>query len=129
MRPRTPGALSVGQLATTRLIVNATPLPFARKGWRSKSRPRSASRIGTQFGRFIAFAVSGSRFGLLTHEGTRPAHRVSISESVEQVQQITDDWLVEYNEERPLDSLGRVPPLTYMAREITAGESGFRLST
>ena len=33
-------------------------------------------------------------------------------ESIEQVQQITDDWLIEYNELRPHDSLGRVPPLT-----------------
>lgn len=35
-------------------------------------------------------------------------------ESIEQVQQITDDWLTEYNELRPHDSLGRVSPLTYM---------------
>jgi len=52
-----------------------------------------------------------------------------VFESIEQVQQITEDWLVEYNEQRPHDSLGRVPPLTYMPREITAGESSFRLST
>ena len=52
-----------------------------------------------------------------------------VFESVEQVQQITDDWLVDYNEQRPHDSLGRVPPLTYMPRELTAGESSFRLST
>ena len=52
-----------------------------------------------------------------------------VFESVEQVQQITDDWLVEYNEQRPHDSLGRVPPLTYLPREITAGESSFGLST
>jgi putative transposase len=52
-----------------------------------------------------------------------------VFESVDQVQRITEDWLVEYNEQRPHDSLGRVPPLTYMPREITAGESSFRLST
>ena len=50
-------------------------------------------------------------------------------ESIEQVLQITDDWLIDYNELRPHDSLGRVPPLTYMPREIGAGESSFKLST
>jgi len=52
-----------------------------------------------------------------------------VFESVEQVQEITDDWLTEYNEQRPHDALGRVPPLTYLPREITAGESSFKLST
>lgn len=45
-------------------------------------------------------------------------------ESLDQVQQITDDWLIEYNEERPHDSLGRVPPLTYLPRTT---ESSFQL--
>ena len=50
-------------------------------------------------------------------------------ESIEQVQQITDAWLIEYNELRPHDSLGRVPPLTYLPREMPAGESSFKLFT
>jgi putative transposase len=50
-------------------------------------------------------------------------------ESIEQVQQINDDWLIEYNELRPHDSLGRVPLLTYMLRELPAGESSFNLCT
>jgi len=41
----------------------------------------------------------------------------------------TADWLIEYNELRPHDSLGRVSPLTDLPREIRAGESSFRLST
>jgi hypothetical protein len=32
-----------------------------------------------------------------------------------------------YNELRPHDSLGRVPPLTYMPRETKPGESSYRL--
>jgi putative transposase len=32
-----------------------------------------------------------------------------VLESIEQVQQITDDWLTEFNEGRPQDALGRVP--------------------
>ncbi len=49
--------------------------------------------------------------------------------SLEQVQQITDDWLIEYNELRPHDTRGRVPLLTYMPRELPAEESSFKLST
>ena len=37
-----------------------------------------------------------------------------VFESLEQVQLLTDDWLAVYNTERPHDSLGRVPPLTYL---------------
>ena len=52
-----------------------------------------------------------------------------VFESIEQVQRITDAWLTEYNEERPHEALGRVPPQTYLRRETTAGESSFKLST
>jgi putative transposase len=41
-----------------------------------------------------------------------------VFESVEQVREITEIWLHEYNEERPHDSIGRVPPLTFMPRQI-----------
>jgi len=40
-------------------------------------------------------------------------------ESTHQVQQVTDDWLIEYNEQRPHDSLGRVLPLTLHAEGTT----------
>jgi putative transposase len=46
-----------------------------------------------------------------------------VFESVEQVREITETWLYEYNEERPHDSLGRVPPLMFMPRPQTAWES------
>jgi len=52
-----------------------------------------------------------------------------VFEAADQVQQITDPWLIEYNEQRPHDALGRVPPLTYLPRAITTGESSFKLST
>ncbi len=38
-------------------------------------------------------------------------------ESLSQVREITENWLREYNEERPHDSLGRVPPLMFMPRQ------------
>ena len=46
-----------------------------------------------------------------------------VFESIDQVRAITEDWLHEYNEERPHDSLGRLPPLTFMPRRATAGKS------
>ena len=43
--------------------------------------------------------------------------------STQEVQQLSDAWLVTYNEHRPHDALGRVPPLTYLARVTTRSES------
>jgi putative transposase len=40
-----------------------------------------------------------------------------VFESLEQIREITEFWLREYNQERPHESLGRVPPLTYMPRQ------------
>jgi putative transposase len=50
-----------------------------------------------------------------------------VFDSIEQVREITEFWLHEYNEERPHDSLGRVPPLTFMPRPATAAESSSKL--
>jgi len=50
-------------------------------------------------------------------------------ESVAELQAITDAWLQIYNQERPHDSLGRVPPLTFLPRPSSAGESTLELST
>lgn len=50
-----------------------------------------------------------------------------VFETIEQVREVTDTWLSEYNEERPHDSLGRVPPLTFLPRPQTARESNFKL--
>jgi putative transposase len=47
--------------------------------------------------------------------------------SISEVQQITDNWLIDYNEQRPHDSLGRVPPLSYLPRDIRPAESSFEL--
>jgi putative transposase len=50
-----------------------------------------------------------------------------VFESVAKVQELTEHWLTEYNEQRPHDSLGRVPPLTYLPRANSAAESSFNL--
>jgi putative transposase len=50
-------------------------------------------------------------------------------DSLEQVQQITDAWLATYNTERPHDSLGQVPPLTFLPRPDAPLKSTFEVST
>lgn len=50
-------------------------------------------------------------------------------ESVAELQAITDAWLTVYNQERPHDSLGRVPPLTFLPRPSSIGQSTYQLST
>ena len=48
-----------------------------------------------------------------------------VFESIEQVRLLTDDWLRTYNEEPPHDSLGRVPPLTFLPRPNRPVESSY----
>jgi putative transposase len=43
--------------------------------------------------------------------------------STQEAQQLSDAWLVDYNERRPHDALGRVPPLTYLPRASTPPKS------
>ena len=39
-----------------------------------------------------------------------------VFESIAEVRAVTEEWLEDYNSERPHDSLGRVPPLTFLPR-------------
>lgn len=48
---------------------------------------------------------------------------------LEDVRTISDDFLTTYNTERPHDSLGRVPPLTFLPRPNVPPKSSFDLST
>jgi transposase InsO family protein len=50
-------------------------------------------------------------------------------ESLADLRALTDTWLRIYNRERPHDSLGRVPPLTFLPRPSSVGQSTFALST
>lgn len=52
-----------------------------------------------------------------------------VFESIVQVQLLTDEWLIAYNHERPHESLGRVPPLTYLPRQPTLKDSSYQVST
>ena len=49
-------------------------------------------------------------------------------ESLTELRELTDDWLRVYNRERPHDSLGRVPPLTFLPRPTSAAQSPLELS-
>jgi putative transposase len=40
----------------------------------------------------------------------------NLFESLEDVQELSWQWIIEYNEERPHDSLGRIPPSEYRRR-------------
>jgi putative transposase len=48
--------------------------------------------------------------------------------SLEEVRDVTAEWLRDYNIERPHDSLGRVPPLTFLPRATSIREYAFNLS-
>ena len=52
-----------------------------------------------------------------------------IFDSVSQVREITDDWLRRYNEIRPHDALGSLPPTRYRERVLAATNSTLEVST
>ena len=54
-------------------------------------------------------------------------HGFRLFESIEDVQQLTDEWLLDYNDYRPHDSLGGVPPTSYMPRPTAPDLSTFKV--
>lgn len=48
-------------------------------------------------------------------------------DSVDEAQDLSDDWLVDYNEYRPHDSLGGIPPAQFLPRPRTPGLSTFEV--
>ena len=49
--------------------------------------------------------------------------------SVDQAQEAADDWVQDYNEFRPHESLGDVAPMEFMPRKFVKEISSFELST
>ncbi len=45
--------------------------------------------------------------------------------SLSEVQTLTDDWLLTYNDRRPHDALGRIPPTRFLPRSTTPTESTY----
>ena len=84
--------------------------------WRSTTSSR-ASRTRTR--------TSSASIGAIAPRYSTPT---SLSRS-QSLRALTTTWLQIYNEERPHDSLGRVPPLTFLPRPTTAGQSLFAVST
>jgi putative transposase len=52
-----------------------------------------------------------------------------VFESLADVRDVTTDFLLNYNTRRPHDSLGRVPPLTFLPRSTAADLSSYAAST
>ena len=52
-----------------------------------------------------------------------------IFDSIEDMREITDNWLRRYNEMRPHDALGSLPPARYRERLLAAENSTLELST
>jgi putative transposase len=65
------------------------------------------------------------RFNQTYHTEVLDAHVFS---GIAEVRGITTDWLRRYNTERPHDSLGPVPPLTFLPRSTSTPESSRQLS-
>ncbi len=57
------------------------------------------------------------RFNRTYREEVLDAH---LFDNIHQVQEITEQWLYEYNENRPHESLGDIPPTQFMPRLTTA---------
>ena len=41
-----------------------------------------------------------------------------VFESLQEVRQMTEDWLHRYNRHRPHESLGRIPPVEYRLKQV-----------
>ncbi len=52
-----------------------------------------------------------------------------VFESLADVRALTTDFLLNYNTRRPHDSLGRVPPLTFLPRPTATDSSSYAVST
>jgi len=50
-----------------------------------------------------------------------------VFESITEVQAITDEWLRTYNDHRPHDALGRIPPTRFLPRPTILSESTYEL--
>jgi putative transposase len=48
-------------------------------------------------------------------------------EDLDQVKEITDDWITVYHEERPHESLGDLPPAVFKPRVFKPESSSFEL--
>ena len=64
------------------------------------------------------------RFNRTYREEVLSAH---LFETVSDVQALSDEWLQGYNEERPHDALGNIPPAQYLVRPTTPEKSSYKM--
>ena len=76
-----------------------------------------------------AFAHFGGKLRLICHDSILSKLGASAKPGVIQVQEITEQWLIEYNEYRPHESLGDIPPVQFMPRLTLAPNLYQPLST
>jgi putative transposase len=69
--------------------------------------------------------LSIERFNKSYRDEVLDAHLFS---TLEQVREIIEEWMKIYNEYRPHDALGRMPPAMYM-RKLKLESSGYELFT
>ncbi len=50
-----------------------------------------------------------------------------VFETIRDVEEITEAWRIDYNEKRPHDALGRIPPVSFMKRPSNPGLSSFEM--
>jgi putative transposase len=112
VRPPRPGARRQGPELTAEAFVEWCAVPCIAIGYIQPGKPDQNAFI--------------ERFNRTFREEVLSAY---LFDSLEQVREITDAWLVIYNTERPHDSLGQVPPLTFLPRPDAPAESRFEVST
>jgi putative transposase len=66
------------------------------------------------------------RFNRSFREEVLDAH---LFNSVSEVQQASEEWMTDYNEYRPHESLGDLPPVVFLPRNYQPEFSTFKLST
>jgi putative transposase len=66
------------------------------------------------------------RFNRTYHEEVLSAY---LFDSLDEVRDITADWIDRYNEIRPHDALGSLPPARYRERLLATEDSSSQLST
>jgi len=75
-----------------------------------KQRPNEAGSAMTAFDWMGIHGITNAYIERFNRTFRHEVLDAFVFESLRQVRQITRDWIQEYNEERPHDSLGKIPP-------------------
>ena len=99
---------------------------------RSSSRRRSALGASAGLSRCILSSLAEPNQNAYIERFNRTYRRevldACLFASLADVRLETEAWLTTYTTERPHDSLGQVPPLTFLPRPTTPEQSSLKLS-